>query len=81
LTDDGHAQPTEPRRYAVRLIFVDGSSRTVRVISHLGREKAIFLAGATLKSALGRTPYRIEVDDLGFAEGLESGYVFDRSEW
>ncbi len=53
----------------------------MRVISYLGPEKAIFLAGATLKSALGRTPHWVEVDDFGVAEGLEKGYLFDRSEW
>ena len=43
--------------------------------------KAVYLASSTIRSVFTRTAYRIEVHDLGRAEGVESGYGIDRMEW
>ena len=75
-------------RYSVTLRRIDGSTKTVRVITNRGELKAVFLAAAASRSLLGRwDALDVEITNDGGPEmdkhgvPILSGYAFDRNEW
>ena len=78
---------TEPLRYEVALIGVDGSRRVVPVITDRGPLKAVYLASSTLKSVFGKVAWEATVEAVGPVEldergiGKLDGHIFDRNEW
>jgi hypothetical protein len=77
---------SEPRRYAVSFIRIDGLPKVTHVITNRGPLKAVYLAAATLRSASGKRALNIAVDDVGPVEldrhGTADlrGHVMDRNE-
>jgi len=63
------AKPAEPERYNVVMIGLDGSRKVVPVITDRGPLKAVYLASATLRTALAKRPaLSVEVEALGPCE-------------
>ena len=83
-----HPDYVPHRRYSVVLRNLDGSSKTVRVLTNRGELKAAFMAG---RASGGLFRYvkalDVEVQDDGppelDADGTPvlRGYTFDRNEW
>ena len=70
------------------MIGLDGWRKVVPVITDRGPLKAVYLASATLRTALAKRPaLSVEVEALGPCEVNERGiailhgYIFDRQEW
>jgi len=83
-----HPDSVPHRRYSVVLRRLDGSSKTVRVITNRGEAKAAFMAGqATTGFFRLMDALDVEVHDDGPPEEgpdgtpLLRGYAFDRYVW
>ena len=83
-----HPDSRPHARYTVTLRRIDGSVKTVAVVTNRGGAKAVYLAAAGSRTLLGGwDALDVEVTEDGAPEldgkgvPLLQGYAFDRNEW